>query len=354
MMFVPINAVLNQVSKAVHYQEADNDQLISWALEGYRNLKFPGIQTVKDVDMFQVTNHRMMLPQSAIREVKVELCDQTFNDLNFLLTRSAYYSGDNLLQKDVKTFVQNFTQVVPATLVWTENGGVLTQGDNLFVFKNGSYLFPNTDYTVVGNTITITNHVVGNSYNVVSMESVYTNPTDTAPNIYQAALFTNQTFQTPNTSPIKKVNGYTSKGLCTECSPTYVANGNTLEFSFSEGTVLVTYTIPMMDEDGNYLIPQEPNSLHMYLAKYIEKKFMYEKLMLQNNFRQDQALYQMLTQECNALFAHAKSQLTLMNIDLVKQLELVYGGHRYTKVPSLLHRQYSHRYSGNYRTLYAS
>lgn len=343
----PIDNVLNYVNRAVVRELGDNDQLKSWAVQAYKKLHIPGTQTVKDSDIFQVSNHKVQLPSNTKAITKLKLYKQPLTDLAYYLTRADYFSGDNLLQKDqVTNYVTYFNQIGDS-LLWTE--GILDP-TTILLFTNGNY---DEEYTVNGNYITVTNHVDGNNYVVVNTATVYTNPTNDT-RAYQAAVVgvNNLLTDIPETHEIRLVNGRTSRNaLCETCPPAAVRNGDTLEFSFESGTVFIEYVIPFESVDGEILIPEHPQVLWEYMAKYAEEMYLNEKVMETPMGQEGYYKQRLLVQQAmdakmtrTALYQAARDQVTHMNIDLGVHYELQFNRARIMKATSYLHKTWSHRY----------
>ena len=76
---LPLDNVLNYISKGVINTQKDNDQLLSWALSAFNKLNYQNLKYVDDIDFFNVENHQtIVLPPHIknIDEVKI-LVDNT-------------------------------------------------------------------------------------------------------------------------------------------------------------------------------------------------------------------------------------------------------------------------------------
>jgi len=347
---LPIDNVLNYINRAVIREFGDNDQLKSWAIQAYKKLHIPGTQTVKDSEVMQVSNHKIQLPSNVKAITKLKLYKQPLTDLAYYLTRADYFSGDNLLQKEQTTNYVTYYNQIGDSLLWTE--GILDP-TTILLFTNGNY---DEEYTVNGNYITVTNHVDGNNYVVVNTAIVYTNPTNDT-RAYQAAVVgvNNLLTDIPETHEIRLINGKTSRNaLCETCPPAAVRNGNTLEFSFESGSVFIEYTIPFESVDGDILIPEEPQILWEYMAKYAEEQYLNELAMESPMGQEGYYKQRMLVQKAMdtkmtrvALYQAARDQTTHMSIDLGTHYELQFSRARIMKAAGYLHRTWSHRYDNS-------
>lgn len=345
---IKIDNVLNYVPKTIIEECGDNDQLLSWAVQGYKLLKIPGTQDVKDSDIFEVVNHKVQLPMEAKVLTDASLCNRLMNDWTYFLTRADYYSGDNLLQKDITTTYQEYFNQTGDTLTWT-NTGIL---DQVILFRNGNF---ETDFTVTnGIYLTVNNHVDGNNYIIVNTQTVYTTTNDDTSRTYDNALIGIQNFDYGTYEDIKIIRGKTSRNaLCSTCAPAVVQNGRTLEFSFESGLVKLEYTVPFTDLDNNIIVPEEPHVLWLYMAKYVEEQHLQHKMLRSPEAGNDgyykqrmwMNLYQQAKSERSALYDAARTQVVLRNIDMSLQYQIVYGRSRMMKLPTYLHRNWSQRYS---------
>lgn len=347
---IPINNVLNHVNRAVIRDFGDDDQLLSWAVQAYKKLHIPGTQTVKDSDVFQVSNHKVQLPSNLKSILKIKLYKQPMTDLAYYLTRADYFSGDNLLQKTQTTNHLEYYNQIGDSLLWTE--GILDPS-TILLFTNGNY---DEEYTVNGNYITVTNHVDGNNYVVVNTAIVYTTPTNDT-RIYQDALVGTNNLLTfiPESCDVQLVTGSTSRNaLCNTCPPAAIRHGNTLETSFESGTLFIEYTIPFESVDGDILIPENPQVLWEYMAKYAEEQYLAERKMENPSGQDGYYKQRLLIGEYNevkmtrtALYQAARDQVAHMNLDLGMHYHLQYGKARLMRTASYLHRNWSQRYQGS-------
>lgn len=342
-----IDNVLNYIPKSIIDDIGDNDQLLAWAAQGYKLLKIPGTQNVKDSDIFEVVNHKVQLPMEAITLTSAKYYKEPFTDWTYYLTRADYYSGDNLLQKETTVTYQEYFNQTGDTLEWT-NTGVL---QDVILFRNNNY---DADFTVFGNFLTVTNHVDGNNYVIVNTQNVYIAPNEEGARLYDNALVPTQAFVRPNYDNIQIIKGRTSRNaLCNTCLPAVVEHGKTLEFSFDSGTVELEYTIPLTDLDNNIIIPEEPHVLWLYLAKYAEVEYLRNRMLMPQSKddkgyykqRMDMNLTQMAESQKAALYDAARTQVTLRNYNFELHYQIQFGNMRLAKLPTYLHRKWSQRYS---------
>jgi len=342
-----IDNVLNYIPKTIVEDLGDNDQLLSWAAQGYKNLKIPGTQNVKDSDIFEVVNHKVQLPIEAITLTSAKYYKEPFTDWTYYLTRADYYSGDNLLQRETTVTYQEYFNQTGDTLEWT-NTGIL---QDVILFRNGNY---DADFTVFGNFLTVTNHVDGNNYVIVNTQNVYIAPNEEGARLYDDALVPTQAFVKPSYDNIQIIRGRTSRNaLCNTCPPAVVEHGKTLEFSFDSGTVELEYTIPFTDLDNNIIIPEEPHVLWLYLAKYAEVEYLRNKMLrtpeVGNEGYYKQRMWMNLTQSAEAqkfaLYDATRTQVVLRNFNFELHYQLQFGNMRLAKLPTYLNRKFAQRYS---------
>lgn len=352
---IKIDNVLNYIPKTIIEDIADNDQLLSYAAQGYKLLKIPGTQNVKDSDIFTVVNHKVELPREAITLTSAKIYREPFTDWTYYLTRADYYSGDNLLQRETTVTYQEYYNQIGDSLEWT-NTGIL---QDVILFRNNNY---DEDFTINGNFLTVTNHVDGNNYVIVNTQNVYIAPNEEGSRLYDDALVPTQAFSVPNYDDIKIIKGRTSRNaLCNTCPPAVVEHGKTLEFSFDSGTVFLEYTIPFTDLDNNIIIPEEPHVLWLYLAKYAECEYLRNKMLrtpeVGNEGYYKQRMWmnisQLAEQQKNALYEATRTQVVLRNYNFELHYQLQFAQMRLAKLPTYLHRKWSHRYSdGGYNVSY--
>ena len=343
---IKIDNVLNYIPKTIVEDLGDNDQLLAWAAQGYKLLKIPGTQNVKDSDIFEVVNHKVQLPMEAIKLTSAKYYREPFTDWTYYLTRADYYSGDNLLQKDTTVTYQEYFNQQGDSLEWT-NTGILQE---VLLFTNGNY---DTEFTITGNFLVVTNHVDGNNYVIVNTQNVYIAPHEDT-RIYDNALVGTQSFSQPQYDIIRIVRGRTSRNaLCRTCPPVVVEHGRTLEFSFESGTVELEYTIPFTDLDNNIIIPEEPHVLWLYMAKYAEVEYLRNKMLrtpeVGNEGYYKQRMWMNLAQSAEAqkyaFYDATRTQVALRNMDFELHYQIQFGKMRLAKLPSYLHRKWAQRYA---------
>lgn len=344
---IKIDNVLNYIPKTIVEELGDDDQLKAWAAQGYKLLKIPGTQNVKDSDIFEVANHKVQLPIEAIRLTGAKIYREPFTDWLYYLTRADYYSGDNLLQSETTVTYQEYFNQIGDTLEWT-NTGIL---QDVILFRNGNF---DNEFVINGNYLTVTNHVSGNNYVIVNTQNVYVAPNEDSARIYDNALIGVQNFNLPQYDDIQIIRGRTSRNaLCNTCPPAVVEHGRTLEFSFDSGTVELEYTIPFTDLDNDIIIPEEPHVLWLYMAKYAEVEFLKNKMLKSPDAGNDgyykqrmwMNLTQLAEQQKASLYDATRTQLVLRNLDLSLHYQLQFGQMRLAKLPTYLHRKWSQRYS---------
>lgn len=349
MTYTIVDNVMNYVNRAIIRELADDDQIKSWAIQAYKTLHIPGTQTVKDVDIFQVVNHKVTLPVECKEILRIRLYQSPINDLTYYLTRSDFWTGDNLLKKTQVTNHQEFYNQTGDTLEWTQS--TVLDSTAILLFRNGNY---EEDYTVNGNFVTVTNHVDGDNYVLINTAIVYTAPNEDT-RIYDNALFSTQSILSsiPQSQEVTLVNGKTSKhALCSTCPPVAIRNGRTLECSFESGSIEVIFTVPFESVDGDILIPEHPEVLWRYMAAYAEEMYLNEKAMEspmgQEGYYKQRLLLQ---QQANAkqtrvaLYNATRDQVAHMNINLDIHYQIQFAKSRMMKVASYLHRGWSQRYS---------
>jgi hypothetical protein len=344
---IKIDNVLNYIPKTIIEDLGDNDQLLSYAAQGYKLLKIPGTQNVKDADIFEVVNHKVELPREAITLTSAKYYREPFTDWTYYLTRADYYSGDNLLQKDTTVTYQQYQNQQGNSLQWTKTGIL----QDVLLFTNGNY---DTAFTINGNYLIVTNHVNGNNYVVVNTQNVYIAPNEEGARFYDDALVTSQSFVQPQFDRIRIIKGKTSRhALCTTCPPAVVEHGKTLEFSFATGTVELEYTVPFTDLDNNIIIPEEPHVLWLYLAKYAECEYLRNKMLRSPEAGNDgyykqrswMNLTQMAESQKFALYDATRTQVVLRNYNFELHYQLQFGQMRLAKLPTYLNTKWAQRYS---------
>lgn len=354
----PLSSVFNYTSTVVRYSESDDDQLLSWALQAWNLLNYPTLQKVKDFDIIDVTNYKANLPTTKDKIIAIDVANdlhQTLNDYS----RSTYFTGKNLVEFTQDTtltpYVQEYTNP-PQTITWNKTD-LLQGGSTTFVYVNGQLVPYNEEfYTINSATLTLTfninyyNAILPSTVSIVSFQSVIVDNNITTSStglMYDNPLGIQNTYSSADYIPNQKVNILTNQTidyLCKECEPAVQITGNIGTFNFDTGIVLVHYYAPLKDNNGEYLLPSEPEVIWHYLAKYIEEKHWYERgLMGEANAYQ---LYQAIKMERSNLHNDVKRKLTMMTMNIKDQLTMVYGPTRFLKMATMIHRKYSRRYEG--------
>jgi len=309
---------------------------LSWALQGYRLLHYPQLQYMRDIVFADVVNHKAYLPEDRKSIIRIKKYNElTYNEDNLAPAGRTYY---NQIYNQVETKIYT-TQV----FTWTGHALPETNIDASFIIVRNATttLVYNTDYTIAGNVITITTHTPGDVYNVTLL---YNDNRSYPDEIYSIQRFVESSYYTSCWDTVTYIPNVSSKYLCEEdeCGYSYTIKGEVASFSFESGIIAIEYYTSMKDDEGNFLIPDTPELLWQYLAKYVEERHWYERasmgeagaVQMYNNIKVERA----------ALYESTKNKIILANIDIVAHNDLIYGRQRIIKLPTIIHREYSHRY----------
>lgn len=160
--------------------------------------------------------------------------------------------------------------------------------------------------------------------------------------------FVNSDFYRLSWTTVKHV-GYLDKDYlrCIEngsCSHAYSTKpgSNILTFSFLEGPIAIEYEKNMTDDEDNFLVPEEPIVLWEYLSSYVQMRHWSDRLAMSEQGALQ--MYRMKQQETAAYLESARGAINRKNVKPNIHRELIYGESRMLKIPSFIHRHFSHRY----------
>ncbi len=333
---IQLQNIFNYLSRVVRFNEADDDQLLSWALQGYRLLHFPNIQYMMDVTFADVTNHKAYMPDNRKSIIRIKRYNSSIIGSNNLAPSGRTYYNTIYNQVDTRIYTTE-------TFVW--NGYTLPStniDDSLIVKRNATdTLLYNVGYTLSGNQFTIVGHTPGDVYNVTL---VYNDNSGYPSEIYTIQRFVESSFYQSCWDTVSFIPNVSSKYLCEDdvCNASYTLNGNTATFSFESGIIAIEYYTSLKDDEGNYLLPDTPEVLWQYLAKFVEEQHWWERAQMGEQGAAQ--MYNLIKPERAALFEATKTKNILANINITEHNELIYGRQRIIRLPTLIHREYSHRY----------
>lgn len=230
---ISLDNVFNYISSAIRKAQNDDDQLKSWAMQGFRKFKFRNMQYVKDVIALDVKNHKVKLP-TIIKDIIV---------IDFL---------DN---------------------------------ENVAVYEQFIADYPEWDITYLSKVV---------------YRDIFYSLKEVSPQAFN----------------------YYCKVEDNKNIYTFTDEPDVIQMPFSEGTVLIQFWREYSDGD-DILIPEEPESLWVYLGAFIKMKHWEER----KDYKEQGAgrEYQDAQMEVHNYFDSCKRELVWSNFSIENAKKTMYG-----------------------------
>ena len=287
MNYKKINNVMNFIPKALREMQADDDQWLSWALQALRTVNTHEL-VAQEFAILEVVDHKALLPKGLKRITSIKM------------------GGVNISDAEYASIAQCMSTEPRDTTTGTSLENVMDE-ERHEAESNVQYFNESCGINV---------------------------------QLFMASGYYNQSMKPLQYKGIATTNPYLSKACLNACmtsSDCYtgfsISPEGCIFTDVPEGIICINYESEVKDDDGNFLIPNEPTALWNGMAHYAMAQYWLNKMS--NKEQSALQFYRTHQQISSSFMREAKGIFRMKNINIKLLTAITYRDTDSLRIPSV-------------------